>query len=83
MRELARRAYRCAQSRGEVSKPTLGFFIARDAYFGKHGLSLRLQGLEPGFNDQADVRGIGSSAVGIAADELLLERGIATIVEFS
>jgi hypothetical protein len=111
--DLALHAYHCAQSRGEVSKPTLalidyslpstekrlwlidtdsgrvlqqelvahgrgsgelfaeqfsnepssyqsslGFFIAKDAYFGKHGLSLRLQGLEPGFNDQADARAI-------------------------
>lgn len=110
---LALRAYRCAQSRGEVSKPTLavidyslpstekrlwildtesgrvlqqelvahgresgdlvaerfsnayasyqssvGFFVARDTYTGSHGLSLRLAGLEPGFNDHADGRAI-------------------------
>jgi hypothetical protein len=111
--DLALRAYRCAHSRGEVSKPTLalidyalpstekrlwlidtdsghvlqqelvahgrgsgelfaeqfsnepssyqsslGLFIAKDSYVGKHGLSLRLQGLEPGINDQADARAI-------------------------
>jgi hypothetical protein len=111
--DLALRAYRCAQSRGEVSKPTLalidyalpstekrlwlidtdsgrvlqhelvahgrgsgdlfaeefsneasshqsslGLFVGRSAYAGEHGLSLRLDGLEPGINDQARSRAI-------------------------
>ncbi len=111
--ELALRAYRCAESRGEVEKPTLavidfelpssekrlwlldmetgrvlrhelvahgrgsgelfaeqfsnrhasyqsslGLFVATETYSGKHGLSLRLTGLEPGINDQANARAI-------------------------
>lgn len=111
--ELALRAFRCAQTRGEVAKPmlavidytlpssekrlwlidtrngrvlqrelvahgrgsgelfaeqfsnepesyqsSLGFFVAKDSYRGKHGLSLRLEGLEPGVNDRADARAI-------------------------
>jgi hypothetical protein len=110
---LALRAFRCAASRGEVTKPTLalidytlpstekrlwildtetgrvlaqelvahgresgdvvaerfsnatesyqssvGFFVGRDRYYGSHGLSLRLAGLEPGFNDHAEARSI-------------------------
>jgi hypothetical protein len=35
-----------------------GFYLARETYTGKHGLSLRLDGLEPGFNSQARERAI-------------------------
>lgn len=37
---------------------SLGFFITKNTYFGKHGLSLRLAGLEPGFNDKAEQRAV-------------------------
>ena len=37
---------------------SLGFFITRNIYVGKHGLSLKLEGLEPGFNDNAGRRAV-------------------------
>ena len=37
---------------------SLGFFITKNIYFGKHGLSLKLAGLEPGFNDKAEKRAV-------------------------
>lgn len=37
---------------------SLGFFVTRNIYNGKHGLSLRLAGLEPGFNDNAGKRAV-------------------------
>lgn len=37
---------------------SLGFFITRNIYHGKHGLSLRLAGLEPGYNDKAESRAV-------------------------
>jgi hypothetical protein len=37
---------------------SLGFYITSATYTGKHGLSLRLQGQEEGFNDNAMARGI-------------------------
>jgi L,D-transpeptidase catalytic domain len=37
---------------------SLGVFRAADAYLGEHGLSLHLDGLEPGFNDHARDRAI-------------------------
>jgi hypothetical protein len=37
---------------------SLGFFVTKNIYFGKHGLSLRLAGLEPGFNDKAEKRAV-------------------------
>ena len=37
---------------------SLGFYVTDDTYFGKHGLSLRLQGLDKGFNTNAHARAI-------------------------
>jgi hypothetical protein len=37
---------------------SLGLYRVLDAYQGKHGLSLRLRGLEPGTNDNAERRSI-------------------------
>ena len=37
---------------------SLGLFGTAEAYFGAHGRSLRLDGLEPGINDQARARAI-------------------------
>jgi hypothetical protein len=46
---------------------SLGLFLTLDTYFGRHGRSLRLAGLEPGVNDRAYDRAIvmhGASYVG-------------------
>ncbi|MFM7839363.1 MAG: murein L,D-transpeptidase catalytic domain family protein, partial [Chitinophagaceae bacterium] len=48
-------------------KSSLGFFVTGAPYNGSNGYSLRLQGLEPGFNTNAGMRGIvvhGSRYVG-------------------
>lgn len=37
---------------------SLGFYVTRNTYVGEHGLSLRVEGLEPGFNDKAYSRAI-------------------------
>lgn len=39
-------------------KSSLGFYVTGDTYQGEHGLSLRLQGMDRGFNDAALQRGI-------------------------
>ncbi len=39
-------------------KSSLGFFRTAETYYGKHGLSLRLEGLETGFNHFARKRNI-------------------------
>jgi hypothetical protein len=36
----------------------LGFFITSEAYYGKHGYSLKLRGIEKGINDNAEKRAI-------------------------
>jgi L,D-transpeptidase catalytic domain len=51
----------------ESHKSSLGFYVTKNTYVGEHGLSLRIQGLERGFNDRADKRNIvvhGSEYVG-------------------
>lgn len=40
------------------NESSLGFYVTESTYFGKHGLSLRISGLEDGFNDNAEARGI-------------------------
>lgn len=37
---------------------SLGFYLTDDVYFGKHGRSLRLEGLDAGVNSSAKARGI-------------------------
>jgi hypothetical protein len=37
---------------------SLGFYITKGTYNGKHGLSLRISGQEEGFNNNAEARGI-------------------------
>ena len=39
-------------------KSSLGVFLTGETYQGKHGKSMRLKGLEKGFNDNAEKRGI-------------------------
>ena len=42
----------------ESLQSSLGFYVTKNTYIGKHGLSLRLEGLEKGFNDKAMERAI-------------------------
>lgn len=42
----------------ESHKSSLGFYKTTHTYFGKHGYSLRLKGLEKGINDNAETRAI-------------------------
>ncbi len=48
-------------------KSSLGFYVTQDTYFGGNGLSLKIRGMERGFNDRANGRNIvvhGSEYVG-------------------
>lgn len=51
----------------ESHKSSLGFYVTGQTYYGQHGLSLRMLGVEPGINDKALARRIvihGSSYIG-------------------
>lgn len=60
--------------RMESLQSSLGLFVARDSYVGSNGYSLRLDGLEPGFNGRARERAIvvhGAAYVAEAAAKKL------------
>lgn len=54
-------------NRPESLQSSLGFYVTKNTYFGKHGLSLRLSGKDRGFNDRAESRAVvvhGASYIG-------------------
>ena len=54
---------------------SLGLFVTRDVYQGKHGKSLRLDGLEPGVNDRALGRAIVIHAAAYVSDDAIRRLG--------
>lgn len=42
----------------ESLQSSLGFYVTSDTYIGEHGLSLRIKGVDPGYNDKAFERSI-------------------------
>jgi hypothetical protein len=53
----------------ESYQSSLGFYKTAETYQGKHGYSLRLDGLEKGFNDQARARAIVIHGADYAREE--------------
>jgi len=54
---------------------SLGFFLADDVYFGKHGRSLHLDGLDEGFNDAARAREIVVHAADYVSESTINQTG--------
>jgi hypothetical protein len=54
---------------------SLGVFRALDTYRGAHGPSLRLEGLEPGFNDHALERAIVMHGADYVSDGMIAAQG--------
>ena len=54
---------------------SLGFFRTEDTYIGEHGQSLRLSGLEPGFNDRAMERAIVMHGAPYVSRAVIAARG--------
>ena len=54
---------------------SLGFFITGDTYIGKHGYSLKLLGLEAGFNDRAEQRSIVMHGANYATQNFIKKYG--------
>lgn len=57
-------------NRPESYQSSLGFYKTAETYHGKHGYSLRLDGLEKGFNDQARNRAIVIHGADYAREEV-------------
>lgn len=56
-------------------KSSPGFYITRETYEGKNGYSLKLQGLEPGVNDNAYERGIVVHGAAYVSDAFVQSQG--------
>ncbi|WP_304516893.1 murein L,D-transpeptidase catalytic domain family protein [Cecembia rubra] len=54
---------------------SLGFYLTGETYQGKHGYSLRLDGLEKGFNDKARERAIVIHGADYAKEEFISQTG--------
>ncbi|WP_194777283.1 murein L,D-transpeptidase catalytic domain family protein [Pararhodonellum marinum] len=54
---------------------SLGFYLTAETYQGKHGYSLRLDGLEEGFNDKARERAIVIHGAEYASEEVVKTTG--------
>jgi hypothetical protein len=56
-------------------KSSLGFYVTSNTYHGKHGMSLKLKGIEPGINDQAEARAIVIHSASYVSDSYLKKYG--------
>ncbi|TYZ07268.1 murein L,D-transpeptidase catalytic domain family protein [Hymenobacter lutimineralis] len=54
---------------------SLGFYVTGQEYVGKHGRSLRLNGLDPGFNDQAAARAIVVHGADYVSEAFIRQNG--------
>lgn len=59
----------------ESYESSLGLYLTKQAYDGQVGHALRLQGLEPGFNDNAEPRGIVVHAAEYADEKFIDQYG--------
>ena len=57
------------------NQSSLGFYLTGEIYYGKNGLSLRLDGLEPGINDLARERAIVIHGAWYASEKLIEDTG--------
>ncbi|MCK4990119.1 MAG: murein L,D-transpeptidase catalytic domain family protein, partial [Bacteroidales bacterium] len=57
------------------NQSSLGLYRTAESYQGKHGYSLRLDGLEKGFNDNARSRAVVMHSAGYVSDEFIERHG--------
>jgi len=59
----------------ESNKSSLGFYATGETYNGKHGLSLKLDGLEAGINDNARNRAVVMHGADYADESVIRQQG--------
>ena len=62
-------------NRPESYKSSLGFYLTGETYFGKHGYSLRLDGLEEGINNHARERAIVVHGADYVSESFIRQNG--------
>ena len=62
---------RSFSNKANSHQSSIGFYITRNSYYGENGLSLRLNGIESGFNDKALKRNIVVHGSEYASDDFL------------
>lgn len=60
----------------ESYKSSLGFYVTRNTYFGRNGLSLRIDGVEKGFNNLANERNIVIHGATYVSERILHKYGV-------
>jgi hypothetical protein len=60
----------------ESHQSSLGFYLANEVYFGKHGRSLKLDGLDEGINSAARARGIVIHAADYVCQNTINQIGV-------
>lgn len=54
---------------------SLGFYVTGNTYFGKHGLSLKLHGMDPGYNSNAYERAIVVHGADYVSNQFIKQQG--------
>jgi len=67
-------ATKFSNNRGS-NQSSLGLFRTADSYHGKHGYSLRLDGLEKGFNDNARIRAVVIHSAWYVSEDFIQKHG--------
>ncbi|MBS1638447.1 MAG: murein L,D-transpeptidase catalytic domain family protein [Bacteroidetes bacterium] len=62
-------------NKSQSFKSSLGFYVTSTTYFGKHGYSLKLEGEEKGFNDNAYNRGIVMHSAAYVSEDFIKLQG--------
>lgn len=62
-------------NQNESFKSSLGFFLTGETYIGKHGISLKLDGLEFGLNDKARERAVVIHGAEYVSKKLINKQG--------
>ena len=62
-------------NKNESHQSSLGFYLTGNAYVGKHGSSLELNGVEEGINDQAKNRAIVIHGADYVSNEFIKQQG--------
>ena len=60
----------------ESHKSSLGFYVTRNTYFGSNGLSLRIDGMDRGFNTRASQRNIVIHGAPYVSERILHKYGV-------